>query len=104
MKKLIAFIIAFVICFTMTAQTKEKSEFGKALKRTFKYSTFYGAINGGNSISDVDVFSVTDGLQNSTIITIVCWSNKNQKPPILTLKLRHIDKSEPKKMQNVSKN
>ena len=69
MKKLIAFIIAFVICFTMTAQTKEKSEFSKALKRTFKYSTFYGAINGGNSISDVDVFSVTDGLQNSTIET-----------------------------------
>ena len=41
----------------------------KALKRTFKYSTFYGAINGGNSVSDVDVFSVTNGLETSTIET-----------------------------------
>ncbi len=69
MKKLIIFIIAFVISFTITAQTKQKSEFGKALKKTFKYSTFYGAINGGNSISDVDVYSVTNGLENSTIET-----------------------------------
>ena len=35
----------------------------------FKYSTLYGAVNGGNSISDVDVYSVTNGLQTSTIET-----------------------------------
>ena len=26
------------------------------LKKTFKFATFYGAINGGNSVSDVDVY------------------------------------------------
>ena len=35
----------------------------------FKYSTLYGAVNGGNSISDVDVYSVTNGLETSTIKT-----------------------------------
>ena len=39
------------------------------LKKLFKFSTFYGAINGGTSISDVDVFSVTDGLTTTTIQT-----------------------------------
>ena len=39
------------------------------LKKTFKFATFYGAINGGNSVSDVDVFSVTNGLSTTTIET-----------------------------------
>ena len=39
------------------------------LKNTFKFSTFYGAVNGGTSISDVDIFSVTDGLTTNTIQT-----------------------------------
>ena len=38
-------------------------------KRTFKFSTFYAAVNGGTSISDVDVFSVTNGLETSTVQT-----------------------------------
>ena len=39
------------------------------LKKVFKFSTFYGAINGGTSLSDVDVYSVTNGLQTTTIET-----------------------------------
>mgnify|MGYP003137856574 FL=1 len=39
------------------------------IKKYFKFSTFYGAVNGGTSISDVDVFSVTDGLTTTTIQT-----------------------------------
>ena len=39
------------------------------LKKTFKFSTFYVAANGGTSISDVDIFSVTNGLQTQTIKT-----------------------------------
>ena len=39
------------------------------LKKTFKFSTFYVAANGGTSISDVDIFSVTDGLQTQTFKT-----------------------------------
>ena len=39
------------------------------LKKTFKFATFYGAVNGGTSVSDVDVYSVTNGLTTSTIQT-----------------------------------
>ena len=39
------------------------------IKKLFKFSTFYGAVNGGTSVSDVDVFSVTDGLTTTTIQT-----------------------------------
>ena len=31
-------------------------------KKITKFSTVYGAVNGGNSLSDVDVYSVTNGL------------------------------------------
>ena len=39
------------------------------IKSITKYSTFYGAVNGGTSISDIKQFSVIDGLQTSTIET-----------------------------------
>ena len=39
------------------------------LKKIFKFSTFYGAINGGTSISDVETFSVANGVETSTIQT-----------------------------------
>ena len=39
------------------------------IKKIFKFSTFYAAANGGTSISDVDVFSVTNGLETSTVKT-----------------------------------
>ncbi len=39
------------------------------LKKITKFSTIYGAVNGGNSLSDVDVYSVTNGLQTQTIKT-----------------------------------
>ena len=38
-------------------------------KKTFKFSTFYAAASGGTSLSDVDVFSVTNGLETSIIQT-----------------------------------
>ena len=34
-----------------------------------KFATVYGAVNGGTSLSDVDVYSVTDGLQTQTVQT-----------------------------------
>ena len=39
------------------------------IKKMFKYSTFYAAVNGGTSLSDVDVFSVDNGLSTQTIST-----------------------------------
>jgi len=38
-------------------------------KKITKFATIYGAVNGGNSLSDVDVYSVTNGLQTQTIET-----------------------------------
>ncbi len=38
-------------------------------KRIFKFGTVYGAVNGGTSLSDVDAFSVTNGLETTTIET-----------------------------------
>ena len=48
-----------------TAQTFDKEDF----KKLFKFSTFYAAVNGGTSLSDVDVFSVNNGLSTKTIST-----------------------------------
>jgi len=39
------------------------------LKKYFKFATFYAAANGGNSVSDIDVFSVTNGLETATVET-----------------------------------
>ena len=57
--------------FTVTTNTeswdKEKEkwkpfeDFDKKFKKAVKFATFYGAVNGNNSIADVDVFSVNTG-------------------------------------------
>ena len=38
-------------------------------KKITKFATVYGAVNGGTSLSDRDVFSVTNGLQTETVET-----------------------------------
>ena len=60
MKKL---LLIFVMCIASFANAQIE------LKKYFKFATFYGAVNGGTSISDVDVFSVDNGLETSTIQT-----------------------------------
>lgn len=66
MKKLLILIL-FII--TSCATPKECCGQELDLKKTFKFSTFYVAVNGGNSISDVDVYSVTNGLETQIIKT-----------------------------------
>ena len=39
------------------------------VKQYFKFATFYGAVNGGTSISDVDIYSISNGLETSIIKT-----------------------------------
>ena len=39
------------------------------VKKLLKFSTFYAAVNGGTSLSDVDIFSVDNGLSTQTIST-----------------------------------
>ncbi len=51
----ITFIIALLLSVSVNAQI------GPKIKSAFKYSTVYGAINGGNSIADVNTYSVATG-------------------------------------------
>ena len=63
MKKLLVILLLTPI--VLLGQTeknsvkKEPSKFSKEVKRVFKYSTFYAAMNGSNSISDGDLYSIT---------------------------------------------
>tara|TARA_B110000858_G_scaffold79749_1_gene92358 strand:- start:3619 stop:4680 length:1062 start_codon:yes stop_codon:yes gene_type:complete len=66
MKKIL--LILFLLPLTVFSQS-ENGKWKDDLKKVFKFSTFYGAVNGGNSISDVDVFSVTNGLETNTVST-----------------------------------
>ena len=66
MKKI--FLVLFLLLGTVV-QAQDKVDLKTKIKKTFKFATFYGAINGGNSVSDVDVFSITNGLQTQTIKT-----------------------------------
>ena len=67
MKKIL--LILLLIPSIIFGQDKEPSKFKKDLKKTFKFSTFYGAINGGTSLSDRNVYSVLNGLETTTIET-----------------------------------
>jgi len=58
-------ILLLLVSNLVTAQTFDKEDF----KKLFKFSTFYAAVNGGTSLSDVDVFSVNNGLSTQTIST-----------------------------------
>lgn len=60
MKKI---LILFFILFSLNLYSQNE------LKKIFKFSTFYAAANGGTSLSNVDVYSVTDGLTTTTIET-----------------------------------
>ena len=54
-------ILTILICFSTVADAQ--------IKKYFKFATFYGAVNGGTSLSDVDVYSVSNGLQTSVVKT-----------------------------------
>ena len=66
MKKI--FLVLFLLLGTVV-QAQDKVDVKAKIKKTFKFATFYGAVNGGNSISDVDIYSVTNGLETQTIKT-----------------------------------
>ncbi len=67
MKKLL--ILLLVLPFLgFSQEKKEPSKFAKDLKKTFKFSTFYAAVNGGTSIADRNRFSVNTGTLISDVI------------------------------------
>ena len=54
--------------FVFSQTEKEPFNLKKEAKKLFKFSTFYGAVNGGTSISDDDIYSITTGQLNQDII------------------------------------
>ena len=64
MKKIIILLLTLASC-----ASPKKCCSQDLIKDIFKFSTFYGAVNGGTSISDVEVYSVTDGLNIETVKT-----------------------------------
>ena len=61
--------IIILLLITLVSCAAPKKCCSQDIKKIFKFSTFYAAANGGTSISDVDVFSVTNGLETTTIQT-----------------------------------
>ena len=59
MKNLITILL---VCIALTCNSQ-------SLKKYFKFATFYGAVNGGTSVSDVDVYSVNNGLETQIVKT-----------------------------------
>ena len=65
MKKLL--IISLIILTSCAAPKKCCGQVD--VKKYFKFSTFYAAASGGTSVSDVETFSVNNGLETTTIQT-----------------------------------
>ena len=64
-KLLVIFLMIPILGFAQ----EPKKDIKKEIKKIFKFATFYGAVNGGNSVSDVDVYSITNGLETNIIST-----------------------------------
>ena len=69
MKKLLIIFLCLSTIVNGQITLKSLSESKFDLKKHLKFSTVYGAINGGTSMSDVNTFSIIDGLQTSTTET-----------------------------------
>jgi len=69
MKKILALLLLPLFSFSQFTYKGHEYDIEDIFKNQLKFSTIYGAVNGGTSISDVKQFSIIDGLQTSTIET-----------------------------------
>jgi len=60
-------ILLLIVC--SNSLYSQDIDIKELLRKQLKFSTIYGAVNGGTSVSDVNTFSVTNGLQTSVIET-----------------------------------
>ena len=68
-KRLIILLTTFLIACAAPKPCCSQTYGIQDVRKLLKYSTFYAAVNGGTSLSDVDVFSVDNGLSTQTIST-----------------------------------
>ena len=66
MKRILLTLLTLI---TLNVSAQNSSEWKPKLKKVFKFSTFYTAVNGGTSLSNVDVYSVTNGLETEIVET-----------------------------------
>ena len=67
MKNLLVTLLA--LPFFVFGQTEKKSfDFKKEFKKFTKFSTFYGGVNGGTSLSDDNTYSITTGTLDQGIV------------------------------------
>ena len=69
MRKILILLLLPLFSFSQFTYKGYEYNIGDIFKNQLKFSTIYGAVNGGTSISDVKTFSIMDGLQTSTIET-----------------------------------
>jgi len=67
MKKLLVSLLVLPL-FMFSQTEKDKFNLKTEVKKAFKFSTFYGGINGGTSLSDDNVYSITTGTLNQGIV------------------------------------
>ena len=85
MRKILILILLPFFSYSQFSYKGYEYDIKKILSDQLKFSTVYGAINGGTSISDVKTFSIIDGLQTSIIETPYDYS--------LTIGIRKIEPS-----------
>ena len=69
MKKILILLLLPLLSFSQFTYKGYEYNIDDIIKNQLKFATIYGAVNGGNSISDVKTFSILDGLQTSTVKT-----------------------------------
>ena len=67
MKKIL--VLLLIVPFLIFGQeTKKDSKVKTEIKKIFKFSTFYAGANGGSSLTDDDIYSITTGTLDQGII------------------------------------
>ena len=68
MKKLLLILLVTLASCAAPKKCCSQDITTETLKEFFKFGTFYGAVNGGTSLSDVDVFSIETGQLTQEVI------------------------------------
>ena len=69
MRKILILLLLPLFSFSQISIQGYDYDIQKILKNQLKFSTIYGAVNGGTSVSDIKTFSIINGLQTSTLKT-----------------------------------
>ena len=69
MRKILILLLLPLFSYSQITYKGHEYNIQDILKDQLRFSTIYGAVNGGTSVSDVKTFSIVDGLQTSMVET-----------------------------------